>query len=296
MPIVRLLFIFIILIIFVVIKSGHDICIQPFSKNTSFVLPTFKNMDDLYKSQWYIYLTQLYDDEQLNNMMPIAMDSFWILFTDKLPESLYKTLKWSLTPHNYKALYSLQNHAFYEFVLNNPFELFSRPKELYIYQYTAVPHKRCNFNTYHIPHRYIQAPIQLDSYQSIEVIRTYDAPKSCIWFYYAKGSGIWINLGRTIAFQEHSDAFEYFGINKADFSIVGDNLNSEIELGEAIRKNGNYDSVQFTCCHEQIYKFEIMFVNDKQPNSKSPCINIPTWGRGNKLCKCDPNQRFINCN
>lgn len=273
---------------------GYDLCIQPFDETTH-TLPTFKSMGELYNSDWYIYLTQLYTDEHLASMIPIDMSSFWIIFTDKLPESLYKTLKWSMVPHHNKAIYALQNHTFYEFVLKHPFQIFSRPKELYIYQYTNVPSRRCDFSTYHTPDRHVKAPIQFESYQTIEVIRTHDAPNSCIWFYYAKGSGIWINIGRTIAFQEHSDAFNFFGINEPKFSISGGNLAAEIKLAEAIRTNGNYDSVQFTCCHEQVYKFELLFVNDKQSNDKSPCTNLPTWGRGNQLCTCDPNQRLINC-
>lgn len=136
--------------------------------------------------------------------------------------------------------------------------------------------------------------MQLDSNETVEVIRAADSPGACLWFYYAKGSGIWINLGRTIVFQEHCDAFEFFGIEQKDINFFNSDT-GERRFYEAVRKNGNYDSVQFTCCREQVYKFEIVFVNDTQPDNKSPCTNLPTWGRGLRLCKCDPTQRFLNC-
>ena len=33
------------------------------------------------------------------------------------------------------------------------------------------------------------------------------------WFYYAKGSGVWFNLGKTWSGPDHADAFKYFRVN-----------------------------------------------------------------------------------
>ena len=41
--------------------------------------------------------------------------------------------------------------------------------------------------------------------------RSYPADeKTGAWFYYAKGSGIWFNLGRTIAFETHAEGYKFF--------------------------------------------------------------------------------------
>jgi hypothetical protein len=36
------------------------------------------------------------------------------------------------------------------------------------------------------------------------------------WFYYAKGSGMWYNIGKSIAFQDHQGAYEHYGADKSD--------------------------------------------------------------------------------
>ena len=30
------------------------------------------------------------------------------------------------------------------------------------------------------------------------------------WYLYAKGSGVWYNIGKTISFPEHADAYAHF--------------------------------------------------------------------------------------
>ena len=106
-----------------------------------------------------------------------------------------------------------------------------------------------------------------------------------------KGSGLWVNLGKTIAFQDHHDAFDFF---KIPHKYGPGEFDAEILLGKALQ-NAGYDSVQCTCCHAQVYKFEIMFARHKQPKDNSPCTTLQTWGRDMGSCICDPKQRLINC-
>jgi hypothetical protein len=56
-----------------------------------------------------------------------------------------------------------------------------------------------------------------------------------MWFYITKGSGVWFNTGRTIAFGDHSEGFKHFGVS------------AENDLAAAARAKG-IDSVQFTNC------------------------------------------------
>ena len=56
-----------------------------------------------------------------------------------------------------------------------------------------------------------------------------------MWMVYAPGSGIYFNLGKTIAFDEHVDAYVHFGVSKGD-------LNEQ--LSKAAAASG-YDSIQF---------------------------------------------------
>lgn len=42
------------------------------------------------------------------------------------------------------------------------------------------------------------------------------------WFYYAKGSGIWYNIGKSAAFQDHGGAGEYYGVTTTDRNLVNE--------------------------------------------------------------------------
>lgn len=58
-----------------------------------------------------------------------------------------------------------------------------------------------------------------------------------MWLLWTPGSGIWLDLGNSIAFSEHSDAFKHFGIQNTTFA------NEEMSQSAA---SAGYDSIQFT--------------------------------------------------
>ena len=57
-----------------------------------------------------------------------------------------------------------------------------------------------------------------------------------MWLVYAPGSGIWFDLGRTIAFAEHADAYAHFGVPA--------NVDQNEAMSKAAAAAG-YNSVQF---------------------------------------------------
>merc|ERR1712139_390736 len=77
-----------------------------------------------------------------------------------------------------------------------------------------------------------------------------------MWFLYARGSGIWLNLGKTIAFEGHYQAAAWLGMGDwppcdANVKKVPDCLKhpGDLEMAKALRKKG-YDSVQFYHHHD----------------------------------------------
>lgn len=58
-----------------------------------------------------------------------------------------------------------------------------------------------------------------------------------MWFAVATGSGIWFNVGRTIVFRTHDEAFRYFNVNSGN----------ENAIAYAAKARG-YDTIQFTEC------------------------------------------------
>jgi hypothetical protein len=59
------------------------------------------------------------------------------------------------------------------------------------------------------------------------------------WFLYAKGSGVWFNTGKTIQFDEHSDAYKHFGKNGNE------------EMCKAAAAAG-YDTIIFVAHHDHV--------------------------------------------
>merc|ERR1712100_980912 len=55
------------------------------------------------------------------------------------------------------------------------------------------------------------------------------------WFMYSPGSGIYFNVGKSMAFQNHDDAYAYFGVHGGDY-------NEGLSVSAA---GAGYDSLQF---------------------------------------------------
>jgi len=119
------------------------------------------------------------------------------------------------------------------------------------------------------------------------------------WFFYARGGGIWFNMGKTISFQDHGGAYRYFK--------TGDKSNQEICKRGAAQ---GYDSIQFLFhsdaefkrCRERpgqasmnyelvSTKLEGMYSCASQ-DGKSDLLRV---GFHSKTCICDNSQEHLNC-
>ena len=120
-----------------------------------------------------------------------------------------------------------------------------------------------------------------------------------MWFVYAKGSGVFLDLGKTKVFKEHQDAYAFFKTG-----------GSNEQMCQAAAAQG-YDSVQFIRhkdgtnypCAAKIgadwMNMEIVAVRlaGTYPcGQKSGTASALRAGwRGDKACKCDPNNPNTNC-
>eukprot|EP00828_Plagiopyla_frontata_P017673 TRINITY_DN22858_c0_g1_i1.p3 TRINITY_DN22858_c0_g1~~TRINITY_DN22858_c0_g1_i1.p3 ORF type:complete len:102 (+),score=16.00 TRINITY_DN22858_c0_g1_i1:212-517(+) len=69
-----------------------------------------------------------------------------------------------------------------------------------------------------------------------------------------KGSGIWLDLGKTISFSQHFEAYSYF---LPGYKIAADESDT-VKLVEAL-KNSDYDTIQFYENNENdIFIYEIL--------------------------------------
>mmetsp|Transcript_5565 Transcript_5565/g.8319 ORF Transcript_5565/g.8319 Transcript_5565/m.8319 type:complete len:214 (+) Transcript_5565:3-644(+) len=119
-----------------------------------------------------------------------------------------------------------------------------------------------------------------------------------MWFVYAKGSGVFLDLGTTKIFNEHQDAYGFFGAN------------SNPDLCQKAASKG-FDSIQFIrhvdatnypCAKKQGVSWMNMEIVAVKLIGTYACGQaqgtasaLRAGWNGNKPCKCDPNNPNTNC-
>ena len=156
-------------------------------------------------------------------------------------------------------------------------------------------------------HAYPYHPLAANTY--VEVVHDSDPfgdEAFGMWMLYTPGSGIYFDLGNTIAFAEHEDAYSFFNV------APGQDMNEAMSKAAVA---AGYDSVQFLA-HVDHVSYVCDTVNTGRVgfdylgleivavglSGTYPC-GTPTgappsikkgWG-GNQLCHCDPKKQFLNC-
>jgi len=234
----------------------------------------WSNLDNLRTSPWYMYLTKIYSDMQLQWMLdmgPIDMQDFWIIQPKLLPPSLRAVLPEPLPerPSFYRSLFTvLDPHVSGE------------TSAVYQYQYHGVAAGGLDLNFK------LLRGVPDDTW--VEVQRGADSVGAYVWFYYMKGSGNWLNVGKTLSFIDHANAFEWFRIA----TPPDDGDQKQTNLAKAALADG-YDSIQFTMRSEEIFKYEIFFLRFQQVGN-NPCVpGIRT--RSFVPCSCNPLLTYLNC-
>jgi hypothetical protein len=127
-----------------------------------------------------------------------------------------------------------------------------------------------------------------------------------MWLMYAPGSGIYFNLGVTISFAEHQDAYTHFNI------AGGQDMNEAMSKAAAA---AGYDSIQFLAHVDHVnYQcdtkntgragFDYMGVEIVAVKlvGTYPCgtasgapPSIRSGWKASATCKCNPKDQFLNC-
>lgn len=132
-----------------------------------------------------------------------------------------------------------------------------------------------------------------------------------LWLLYAKGNGIWFNIGKTIVFDDHNSAYNHFG-------ITGTKQNEESAMAAAAQ---GYDSIQYTLhvndhenypCLDEVsnlnghggyMNIEILAAKlvgtyacgDANPNNGGLSGVLASGWQASHDCQCDNNQGYLNC-
>ena len=272
--------------------------------NLEFALKVrFANMVDIKESYWYSYLKLIYSDEQIREKLPFSMDDFWIIHGKLLPSNIILN-NISNSPSKNKSLFTdLDPHVS------------SQKSVIYIYQYNKMPGDidfcpNCiseNLNKKNwgnsIPDLNFKLLKGFKNNTWVEIHRGPDKLNGYTWLYYMPGTGNWINLGKTIVFYDHKDAYIFANSHSGEIFEFIPPLEPFFEWGSKYQtklgdyfKNLGYDTIQFTCRSEGIFKYEIFNIREKQGKKDNAClINSDIRTRGKNICKCNSSLKYLNC-
>ena len=111
------------------------------------------------------------------------------------------------------------------------------------------------------------------------------------WMYAQKGSGIFFNIGRTIAFETHREAVLYFLEKKCQ-----GHCEHEYQQLVTVAARKGYDTMQFTRVGDQLCGLTSIEIVATRGNGTRVCeLNYTTGWGGDKQCFCDADLKCANC-
>ena len=253
-------------------------------------LPQFVNKKKLRQnSAWYQYLQRVYGSKLHKMPFPFDTSKLWILYTDICRDCGIQFTKLPTRgcpkPETEKV----------------------KQTDVVCFKNMSLLHDKADTIWIYHPRLYKSIP----NYKRVEVIHTNDVLSSHhesnnnYWMYYAPGTGVWFDVGKTISFSYHREALCYFGIDgKIDY-LKANPFNM---LFEAAIARG-YDSLQFlqnnggrcnegeegTITRGSMNMFEIVSLRG---NGTTTCggDNIQFFkGFGTEPCKCKETSKVVNC-
>ena len=237
--------------------------------------PQFASRDDLQKSPWGHYFTSLYGE--LPTSYPLRLSDFWCFYLDKMqaaavapPASVGQCPTSAGAPagqrYDENNAYSSKDLTWLWQPLSStpPYDGFPS------HSIVEVSHKKDPFGDEH----------------------------HGMWFLYGKGTGVFLDIGNTKIFDDHSDAEKYFGAH-----------GNEDMCQKAAAKG--YDSIQFIrhpdatnypCAQGIGASWMNMEIVATRLVGTYPCgqahgtaAALRAGWNGEKPCKCDPNNPNCNC-
>ena len=155
-------------------------------------------------------------------------------------------------------------------------------------------------------HHYKRDPLESHSWVEVSHCALQWERNSGFWSYHSPGSGVFVNLGKTVSFQLHDDAGRFFRVSDADTRPLppADDLNrcnfsrsrpfpkqyrvNYAALNARAMEEG-YDSIQFLTWYDTPcgnLAIEIMHVGFDGNNNCGPAMRMG-WG-GTRSCNCRP--------
>jgi len=239
--------------------------------------PEFASSQDLQASPWANYFMAVYGE--LPTLFPLKVEDFWVLFDDEIGHSNLQApqIVGKCPTSNPPLGQHYQSNDYYQ------------PKSMswiwHPYPYPALPENS-----------WVEVLHEADPFGD----EHYGA-----WFQYAPGSGIYFNVGKTVHFAEHQDAYNHFGITSGD-------MNERVSQAAASQ---GFDSLQFlahvdhtsyTCdtantgnsgldyMGVEIIGVKLVGTYACTVSNGAPSVIKSGW-QASKACQCDDSKGFLNC-
>jgi len=121
-----------------------------------------------------------------------------------------------------------------------------------------------------------------------------------MWFMYAKGSGVYLDLGKTKIFGEHNDAQDFFncnGCSNPDWC-----LKAAAAGYDTVQFVAHKDTMNYPCRNKIGVEWMNMEIVAVKLIGTYPCgqaqgtpSSLRAGWNGDKPCKCDPSNPNTNC-
>ncbi len=220
----------------------------------------FEKREDLWKDRgWYDYIDAVYSADTVD--FPLSTVSFSFFYYTLLNASFGEDAT-TVVPHGQNAC----SVPFLHLYNLNIFDRDFGARDLWRNMYFSSGNHACEMRV---------GPRPFASHQLVEVMHQKENENFAMWHYYSPGSGIFLDIGRTVVFRSHEDA-----------SASG----FDMHLGHAL----GYDTVQFL----RAENFEIVDLRMKGDSSCPPphlAHLFRSGWKGRLPCSCDPTQVRINC-
>jgi len=243
--------------------------------------PIFKNKSELENSIWSKYFLHIYGEIPDNNY-PIDLNTFWILYTDILEKYDILLTDKCINDKNCHIICPKNNGDLY----SNMSYIDDMKDTMWIYH--KPPFKALSDNSI------VEIVHTSGGYSVQKMIESTGS-----WMYYAKGSGIYFDIGKSISFIDHSESVKHF-------------LNIDIscplreECAYYFRdlftkaKNEGYDSIQYLrhydmrCGDTGIEIVDLHGIGAYSCGNKTE-YNIKSGWLGKNTCICDNHKQSVNC-
>lgn len=248
--------------------------------------PVFFNKNELENSIWSKYFIHIYG-EIPDSDYPIDLNTFWILYTNILEKYNILLSDQCIKDKNCYRICPKDNGDLYSIMSYND------DMKHTIWIYHKPPFKAFSDNSI------VEIMHTSGGYLGQKIVES-----SGSWMYYAKGSGIYFNIGKTISFVDHSESVKHF----LDIDISCPLREECVYYFKDVftkAKNMGYDSIQYLQHYDMrcgntaieivdLYGIGAYSCGNKITDNKTE-YNIKSGWKGKNVCICDNHKQSVNC-